>query len=293
VIVTGRVTHNPQAGNPDYYLYTAKYAGTDGHLLWEYTAPPRTSANDTGWIVRADSANNVVVAGRQNSRLSVVKYSGSEGRVLWDGPPTDFFNTSDVAGVEIDANNDVIVTGWTTPIGQTIVYSYFYTAKYSGATGGLIWQRGYIAPGQPEDLAIDPSGHVIVAGTAYRPGSQDSDNRLDLFVTKYDAADGHVLWEYRSMVFNYAQAHQVATDAAGNAFVTGRMDYDTYTTKLAAADGSQIWTNRIAGIRERVAKDMVVDKNGDAVIAGNDWGTDNYGSFYTAKYAGADGHLLW
>src|SRR5438067_9023100 len=78
LIVTGRVTHNPQAGNPDYYLYAAKHAGTDGHLLWEYTAPSTGgTSNDYGELVRVDSANNAVVASIHNSRIHVMKFSGS------------------------------------------------------------------------------------------------------------------------------------------------------------------------------------------------------------------------
>ena len=295
LIVTGRVTNNPQAGNPDYYLYTAKHAGTDGHLLWEYTAPNTGgTSNDDGRIVRVDSADNVVVAGLHSSRIHMVKYSGSDGRVLWKGPPFDFFNISDLAEMEIDANNDVIVTGWTRAIATNgPVYDYLSTAKYSGTNGRLIWRRTYNGPGRPSDLAIDPSGHVIVAGHSRLPGSEGTFGPSDFYLTKYDASDGHVWWEYRHVVLDHGRAYQVAADASGNALVTGRIDYDTYTTKLAAADGSQIWANRIAGIREEIAKDMVVDQSGNAIIAASHWGTDNHGSFYTAKYAGDDGRLLW
>jgi hypothetical protein len=295
LIVTGRGTDDPQAGNPEYYIYTAKHSGTDGHLLWEKSVPPTGgSYNDDARIVRVDSANNVLVASRHSSRIHLVKYSGSNGQLLWEGPAFDFFNTSDIAEMELDANNDVIVTGSTTAIASNRdVYDYFSTTKYSGTNGQVIWQRAFNGPGQPYDLAIDPSGHVIVAGYSRPPGSEGTSGPYDFYVTKYDAGDGHVWWEYRHPVLHHGWAYQVAADAGGNALVTGRIDYDTYTTKLAAADGSQLWTNRIGGIREEVAKDMVVDRNGNAIIAASHWGTDYFGSFYTAKYAGDDGRLLW
>ena len=62
VIVTGRMSNNRNTGNPDYYLYTSKHAGSDGHLLWQYTASSRAIAQDIARIVRVDGAKNVIVA---------------------------------------------------------------------------------------------------------------------------------------------------------------------------------------------------------------------------------------
>jgi hypothetical protein len=147
LIVTGRVSHNPQSGNPDYYFYAAKHAGTDGHLLWEYTAPSTVGpSNDFGGYVRIDSANNALVAGLHDSRIHIMKFSGSDGHLLWEGPAPDFFNTSGLVTMQIDGNNDLIVFGWTSPIGPPTINYYLSTAKYSGADGHLIWRQSHNAP---------------------------------------------------------------------------------------------------------------------------------------------------
>lgn len=302
VIVTGRETTNAQASNSDYYIYAAKYAGADGHLLWEYTAPPRGNANDTGRIVRVDSANNVIVGGVQDSRIHILKLSASDGHLLWEGPPFDFSNTSDVTAMEVDANNNVIVTGSRSPIGGNNGARYFLTTKYSGADGHVIWQHGYGAPSQPYDLAIDPNGHVIVSGEARPADSTDPSGPSDFFVTEYDAADGHVRWEHRYFAGDKqsGRAFAVASDDSGNALVTGRIDFafdgrtsDLYTARLDAADGHEIWSRRISGLRLRGGNDITADKSGNAVIAGYDYAGEEFPSYYVASYASGDGHLLW
>src|SRR5687768_12608818 len=62
--------------------------------------------------------------------------------------------------VAVDASGNVAVTGcsaWD-----------FYTAKYAGTTGALLWERRHdgseTTADSPTDLALDPAGNVVVTG---------------------------------------------------------------------------------------------------------------------------------
>jgi hypothetical protein len=296
VAVTGRFTNNRFAGNPDHFIYAAKYAGTDGRQIWQYTGSPRNGARDAGRIVRTDSANNVFVGGVQDSRIRILKLDGSDGHVLWEAPATtDFFNTSNVVAMEIDSNNDVLVAATRTPINPVngYVLNYFMTTKFAGTDGHVIWQQGYSGPSTPSDLALDPTGNAIVSGSARRPDSQQPTDPYEFLVIEYDAADGHVRWEHRRPESGIAQ--HVASDADGNAIVAGTLDVqvDQITEKLAAADGHSLWTQVTTGYPRRGILDLAVDKKGDAVIAGHDAAGNDHWTFYTAKFSGKDGVNIW
>lgn len=295
LILSTRVTHNPQAGNPDFYLYVAKHSGADGHLVWEYTAPPTgATSSDLGGQSQIDSANNVVVANRHDSRIHLVKFRGADGHVLWEAPRVfDFFNTSDLVKMKLDANDDVIVTGTRYPAGTTDGSGYFLTAKYSGVDGHVIWQQTYGAHSYPRSMAVDGSGNVIVAGEARRPGSQEVLHLYDYFVTKYDAADGRVLWERRLPGTERGHADLVAVAQNGDALVFGAIGADQYAIRLAAADGEPLWTQKTVNVPRRELKDIAVDKNSEVIVVGHDaFGPDPW-TYYVAKHSGADGTVLW
>ena len=112
-----------------------------------------------------------------------------------------------------------------------------------------------------------------------------------------------LLWDkgYNGSPVNYADlAKAVAVDGSGNVVVTGtsQKEYyeDCYTAKYAAADGTLLWEKRYPGASHNNGPNsvtaMAVDGNGNVVVTGTSYGSTSY-DFYTAKYAAADGALLW
>jgi hypothetical protein len=228
-----------------------------------------------------------------------VKLSGNDGHVLWEGPPFDFFNTSDVIAMEVDAHNDLIVLGSRTPIGAVnqTTYDYFSITKFSGADGHIIWQQSSQTPSAPYDLALDPSGNAIV-GTGTRPPDWQGNGPYDFTVAKYDATDGHLRWEHRHSPPENGFARLVASDSDGNAIAFGTLGSfflgeDQFAEKLAAADGHLLWSHRTSGFPRRAIVDLAVDKKGDAVVAGHDANDVDPWVFYAAKFSGNDGLPLW
>ena len=85
---------------------------------------------------------------------------------------------------------EVIVTG--SAVGTT--FNDIYTAKYAAETGALIWEQRYDGFGSDDAgsaVAVNASGDVVVAGISA------SVNGYDIYVAKYAAANGAVLWQRR------------------------------------------------------------------------------------------------
>ena len=205
----------------------------------------------------------------------------------------------------MDGSGNVVVTG--TSVGNGSGYDY-YTAKYAAADGTILWEKRYNGPANGDDEAsavgVDGSGNVVVTGSS---SSGTNSTNGDYYTAKYAAADGALLWEKRyngpgNDYYNHDYASAVAVDASGSVVVTGislgNGGYDYYTAKLAAVDGALLWEKRYNGPAKNndFAKAIAVDGSGNVVVTGSSGYEDYWGEYYdyyTAKYAAADGALLW
>src|SRR6185436_18219599 len=70
---------------------------------------------------------------------------------------------------------------------------------------------------------------------------------------------------------------------------------DYYTAKYAAADGALLWEQRYNGPADSHdgACAVALDRNGNVVVTGSSWNPNFNSDYYTARYAAADGALLW
>ena len=92
----------------------------------------------------------------------------------------------------------------------------------------------------------------------------------------------------------------VAVDASGAVAVTGTSfngtDWDSYTAKYAAVGGALLWERPYNGLGNGndYGKAVAVDSSGNVVVTGSSCYDSNGDiEYYTAKYAAADGALLW
>jgi uncharacterized delta-60 repeat protein len=297
VVVTG---YSNNGSNDD--SYTAKYAAADGALLWERRYNGPFSRNDRTYLVAVDSSGNALVAGcsdstnrfNPNPDVFTAKYAAADGALLWEKRYNGPGNRDDFAlGLAMDSDGNVAVTGF---VVSTNFNNDYYTAKYAGADGALLWERHYNGPANFQDEAqavmMDDVGNVVVTGY-----SHNTDFNADCYTAKYAAADGTLLWDHRynGPANSSAQVQAVAVDPGGNVVVTGfaandRNYADYYTAKYAAADGALLWEQRYNGPTDLndVARAVAVDASGNVVVTGL-----SERSYYTAKYAAADGTLLW
>ncbi len=254
-----------------------------------------------------DALGNVILAtsarySAAGCDMQVVKYSRTNGAVLWqryNNGPGPAGNSWDVpAGLAVDANGDIVVTGKS----YNAIYSYdydFYTAKYSGTNGAILWERRFnggtvvgASSDTPAAVVFNGSGNVIVSGVSVG----------DFYTTKYAATNGAQIWEQRQTNPAGAGLNQVTAlwlDSFGNAVVTGRSyapssSLDYYTAKYSGTDGSVLWEQSYDGPSSRIdyASAVSGDRFGNVLVTGYSHNGTNY-DYYTAKYASTNGELLW
>lgn len=237
------------------------------------------------------------------SLLSVIltlALSAAHGQVVekwvqrYNGPANGNDNATSISS---DSTGNVVVTGYSSNASGNTDY---YTAKYAAASGALLWEKRYNGPAnlndKPSSVMVDSAGNVAVTGYSF-----DASGHNDYYTAKYAAADGALLWENRYHgPGNGDNAQALAMDAVGNVVVTGYSNNgssdDYYTVKYAAADGALLWEKRYNGpanLDDR-AYSVATDSVGNVVVTGASFNagyTDD--DCYTAKYAAADGSLLW
>jgi len=151
VVVTGSSANT--AGNMDYY--TAKYAASDGALLWEKRYNGPADRDDWAHAVAVDISGNAVVAGVSEDDYYTAKYAAADGALLWEkrynGPAN-----GGASAVAVDGSGNVVVT----------VFSDgdYYTDKYAAEYAALLWERRYNGPANLDDcataVAVDGAGKV-------------------------------------------------------------------------------------------------------------------------------------
>jgi hypothetical protein len=235
---TGGLDGNALMGAEDFFL--TKYTGSGTKLYTKQLGAVGQSTE--GLSVAADGSGNVCVVG--------FTYGGLDGNTL--AGTVDFFLTkysSDgtklytkqlgVAGgetvgksVATGASGDVYVAGWTTggldgnlPIGS----GDFFLTKYNSG-GSKLYTKQLGAAGlrtQGNAVATEAGGHVYVTGLT--EGGLDGNTptgQWDLFLTNYDGTGTKLYTKQLGVAGQWTRANWVATDASGNAYVTGATDGD-------------------------------------------------------------------
>ncbi len=297
VIVTGGAA---DASNTLENFQTVKYAAEDGAVLWTRSYNGPNGGADQARKVVVDSADNVIVAGTsigQGEDIQLLRYSPAgtlNGQFRFTGAQTrvDF-----PTGLAVDSADFAIVTGNTT---NTNGDADIYLAKINLSTQSAVWTQIITSAGSEDDegkgVAVDGTNNVLVTGILQNPDNTQA------FVTRKYTSGGVFVWEriYQSPVGDFHGPVGVAVDGDGNAFVTGTSTLNNfkttiYTAKYAAADGALLWEKRsVAPDGNDAATGIAADHAGNVVVTGT---SDHVGShdadYYTVKYGGARGAVLW
>jgi hypothetical protein len=255
-----------------------------------------------------DSAGNVIVSGSSKNSNGyydyyTVKYAAADGTLLWEARSDGSGHLDDtVASMVIDHDDNVIVTG--TSYGPTVGENQdFFTVKYSGANGAILWQARYNDHSQSIDYAsfmvVDSSGDVIVTGSAgsgFLSGLQGS-----ICTVKYRSIDGALLWKatYADRANITTSGRLIAVDSSGDVAVSGSIysgsiNSGYYTAKYSGGNGALRWERSYqgAGPNSDDPRGICMDSDGNVVVTGSsDLG--GYFGIHTVKYRATDGATLW
>ncbi|MBI3593710.1 MAG: SBBP repeat-containing protein [Nitrospirae bacterium] len=259
IYVTGATTSTvfPLAGHPFQFrlggigvhqdAFVAKFNSTGTALV--YSSYLGGSADDYGASISVDSAGNAYVTGITSS--------------------TDFPMASPVQGTYGGGYSDAFIAKINST-GYSLIYStYLGGNDDDDATG----------------IAIDSSGNAYVTGetrslnfpTVNPFQAQYGGGILDAFVTKINAAGTALDYSTYLGGSDYDDAHSIAIDASGNAFVSGETksvnfpitsrhiqdqiggNFDAFLTELDAAGSAEIYSTFLGGSDYDIGWHIVLD----------------------------------
>jgi alpha-tubulin suppressor-like RCC1 family protein len=245
--------------------------------------------------VARDSSGNLFTAAASSDGRStdwvIRKLASATGAVLWEKRLAIPNNTlNEVKALTVDPSGNPIVTG----ISSTPAYSDYYTAKFSGATGDVQWERRQSGAfwDVPADIATDSAGNVIVTGA-----SGTSFFSSDYLTVKYAAANGAVLWERRHTANSSSddRAYAVEVDAAGNVLVAGSTGGTAGVIKYAGNNGNVLWDRRhsVPSGSSSQALDLALDASGNAFITGSVGTSSGSPDLLVLRFAASNGNIDW
>jgi hypothetical protein len=249
----------------------------------QWTAVYDGGDEDIAFAVGLDTAGNSYVTGHSvvlttlydlQPRLLVAKFDAS-GALQWSRLLNDGGVWSTGFSLVVDAAGNSFVAG------ESYSGDFISAVALSfGPTGAVRWSHypffGFDSEeSSASDIALDASGNAFVTGYVYKPGFPDY---TDSFVISRTSA-GASRWARSYDSGGSDQGLAVATDPAGNVYVTGT----TGTLKYSSAGAFQ-WAAPFGGTGHAVVADS------SAVYV---TGVSAADDFRTVRYDAATGAVQW
>ncbi|MBD3247432.1 hypothetical protein GF378_02320, partial [Candidatus Pacearchaeota archaeon] len=258
-------TTNSFGSSEDFFI--VKY-NKYGKQIWNETIGG--SGEERCYDVATDSDDNIIITGKTNSfgvgvndNLWIIKYDSS-GNQIWN----ETFGGEDYErgeGIDVDSNNNIIVTGFTTSFGGGGFY--VWTVKCD-SSGNQIWNKTLGGSGSSSayDVAVDSNDDIIVGGYNHFSSSYDS------WIIKYSSG-GSYLWNETLGGSNTDRWYGVAVDSNDNIFAVGESSSfstapNVWTAKYDS-EGGYLW-NKTVGKNNYASqgKGIIVDNEDNPIITG-------------------------
>jgi uncharacterized delta-60 repeat protein len=298
VYITG-VTGFADEGSDNEYV-TVKYNAA-GVQQWDevFTGDQRLGEGGEANDLVLDAAGNVYITGALSIREVIdyvtVKYNTNgvqQWVAIYDGPGN---NADEANAIGLDGNGNVFITG-----GSMISENDYATIKYL-ANGTQKWVKRYNGPGNQGSpdvanaLAVDGDGNVHVTG-----GIIKTNLGSDFTTYKYDE-DGDREWKktYNGPGTGPDEASDIALDAAGNVYITGKSFGSGTSSDFATIkyddEGNTKWVRRYNGPGNGFDQPnaITVDNNGNVYVTGWSSGSGRFSSDYTTIKYSNSGDIIW
>jgi uncharacterized delta-60 repeat protein len=266
-LVAGITTSDTESNNMLYQLWDAS-----GDDVWSYDYDGGDDGFDAGWAIAPTDDGGFVIAGSitdssGDDLATLRRYDAVEDfvwEISFDGGDG---GTNTAKDVTVDADGYIYATGLIQVADEN---SNIWVGKYD-ADGDEEWFETVNGSADLYDaglgIATDADGNVYVAGYISETGEE-----TNAWVRKYDAA-GTKVWTdiYNNDEANLEdEAHGIAVDADGNAYVTGYTgvalsNADVWTRKLDA-DGDEQWTVTEAGSADSTDRGKAVAIGPDGAL---------------------------
>jgi hypothetical protein len=262
------------SGGYGYDAWVAKYDST-GKQVWAKQFG--TSAWDESNGIATDISGNVYLTGSTSGDLAGTNAGGqdpwlakydSTGKQLW----TKQFGSSSYDysnGIATDSSGNVYLTG------------SFGTTKYD-SSGEQLWNKQ--SYDYDSKITTDNSGNLYKAKASWGNYGYDEQN---IEITKYDS-DGNKLWSKTFGSYSADYPNGIATDSAGNVYLTGKTDGNIESTNAGSWDawvakydssGNQLWTKQFGTSYYESSEGIAIDSSGNIYFTGKTYGTPENSDF--------------
>lgn len=302
IFITGSSDRDSTAtGNDD--IITLKYNAA-GVLQWSARVNGIGNATDRGSGIVADNAGGCVITGRTASLIDddviTIMYSSS-GTETWRTVYNRGFGNDRGEDICADGAGFYYVTGRSSSASDYDAV----TIKYN-ASGVAQWTKFYnkVDNDYGNRIKVNALGDVFVIGQSDVDNSGGTTD-YDFLILKYNSL-GTQQWAktFGNAALNDEDPNDLAIDAAGNVYVTGKSDVNAlaavtannYLTVKYNASGVLQWSTYFDGTAvnsDDIAEGLVLDAADNLYIAG---GGDNAATQKDAtvlKYAAATGVVTW
>ncbi|MBO9201625.1 MULTISPECIES: SBBP repeat-containing protein [Niastella] len=289
IYVTGFISGGSEYGTIKYsnngvQIWVQRYNGQSlekggADFVSALVVDPNGNPHVTGSITRTKTGYD----------YTTFKYN-TNGGTDWKKTYNGTGNGPDFASaITVDALGNVYVTGRSNGVGTDFDFA---TVKYDAA-GISQWGKRYNGPGNAFDeaaaIVVDGNGNVYVTGKSVGSGTME-----DYATIKYDAA-GNTKWvkRYNGPGNGADIATDIAVDASGNVYVTGRSigsgTFEDYATIKYDANGNVLWVARYNGPGNSIdeANALAIDASGNVYVTGGSFGSGTLSDYATIKYNAA------
>ncbi len=201
----------------DVYMFTAKFSGTNGKVVW-------SRLYDTGDIwstanaIAVDKAGGVYITGTDTFGSEyTIAYNAADGTQKWVKSHRSASISDGIGGRDIIADDagNVFVAAGVTP-GDDLTTGVF---KYNAATGEELWAKGFGSE-RFNSVALDNKGGLYITS-------------LSMTTVKLDAGSGEQLWAVTPGSRYGGLSTTLALDDANNVYVNGIGSADGNLTFIA------------------------------------------------------------